>query len=321
MSPHIYRAMHEAGYDALKRVSPDNTVLLGGLAPHGARRPGTARSMDPLPFARELACVDARMRPQRTRACRRFRPLRADGFAHHPYSGTRPDVASARPEAVALADLDRLSNLLAELHRRGRIADPLPLYLTEYGFETNPPDARRGVSLDDQARYIGLATYMAWRRQDTKMFSHFLLEDQGPDARFAPWSPGYWRSYQTGLYFHDGAEKPALRAFRLPFWAQVEDVGRRRFVLLFGQVRPGTGPQRVAIEYQDERGDWHTAESIARGQPGAPSPCLKEGEFQTDGAGFYLRAVPFEAARAYRPHWMRRDGTAEYGLPVTVAVP
>ncbi len=319
VSPHIYRAMHEAGYDALKRVSDDNQVLLGGLAPHGARSPGTARSMDPLVFVRALACVDPSLRPLRTRECRRFRPLRADGFAHHPYSGERPDTPSADPDAVTLADLDRLSALLDELHRRGRISSPLPLYLTEYGYETNPPDALRGVSPEEQASFIGLSTYLAWRRPDTRMFSHFLLDDQGPDGRYPADSPRRWRGYQTGLYFQDGAEKPALRAFKLPFWAEVEERDGGPFVVLFGQVRPGQGPQRVAIEQQDPSGTWRVVDSVARAETPdpPPGPCDRAGEFQTDTAGFYLRAVPFDGERAYRPRWVRPDGGVEHGLPVT----
>jgi hypothetical protein len=61
-SPHVYRAMHNAAYDAVKAVSPDNQVLVGGTAATGSRRPGRG-GVAPLRFLREPACVDRGLAP------------------------------------------------------------------------------------------------------------------------------------------------------------------------------------------------------------------------------------------------------------------
>lgn len=321
-SPHIYRRMHERAYDALKEVSADNTVLVGGLSSRESPLRGPTRNIPPLRFVREMACVDAKLRPLRDPACAGFKAIRADGFSYHPYTFEgAPTSVYGSPETVHLADLSRLSGLLGELKKRDRIAGDLPLYVTEYGYETNPPDPFRGVDPETQARYHGLATWTAWRQPDTKMFAQFLLRDIGPDARFAATSRRRWISYQTGLEYADGSDKPALQAFKMPFWAETQGVAGQSYVLAFGQVRPGRRPHRVALEIQGQDGVWRTVESLAARPPADGSCGRQTMEFLTDADGFYLRALPYEGALAYRPRWIKDDGTAEYGVPVAVGVP
>src|SRR5688572_11947912 len=180
-TPHLYREMHEHGYAAIKRIDDENQVLLGGTAALGSEERGAARGIPPLRFLRELACVDRRGRELARPECADFRPLQADGYAHHPYSlYDRPDASSPNRDDVPLGDLDRLSEALERLYRGGRIATRLPIFVTEYGYETNPPDVVRGVSLKQQARYHGLATFLAWKQQDVALFAQFLLHDVEP---------------------------------------------------------------------------------------------------------------------------------------------
>src|SRR5436190_12663311 len=115
---HQYRAMHEQAYAAIKRVSKQNRVLIGGLTSIGTAGRGAFQSIRPLRFVRELACVDSSLRPLRIPECRGFRPLRADGFAHHPYMHMLPpETHLPSPDSVGISDLDRLSSLLQRLHR------------------------------------------------------------------------------------------------------------------------------------------------------------------------------------------------------------
>jgi hypothetical protein len=311
VAPHVYRAMHETAYDSLKRVDRDNFVLIGGLSSRGASRPGPTRNIPPLRFIRRMACVDDRLEPLADRACKGYRPLRADGFSYHPYSfEAPPNVAYGGPDTVHLADLARLSGLLDDLAERGRVARRLPLYLTEFGYETNPPDSRRGVTPETQARYLSHATFEAWRNPGVRMFAQFLLQDLGDP-----------RSYQTGLLFADGSDKPALQAFKLPFWAEAREADGRRFVLVFGQVRPGSGPQRVQVQAQGADGAWRDVPSLpAAGQRDGRSCPAEDTQFLTDDHGFYLRALPYSGVTAYRARWTRPDGATEYAAPVAVDV-
>ena len=312
VAPHLYRAMHEAAYNSLKRVDQQNTVLLGGLSSRGARAPGVARNIPPLRFLRELACVDDRLQPLRDPACRDFHPLQADGFAYHPYSfEAAPNVIYGGPDTAHLGDLDRLSTLLKQLHEAGRITAQLPLYLTEFGYESNPPDSGRGVPPETQARYMSQGAFLAWRNPDPRMFAQFLFQDMGNPA-----------NYQTGLLYPDGSSKPALQAFKLPFWAQAQESNGQSYVLVWGQVRPDSGPQSVALELQHADGTWQTVPSF----PAAPNPdgrnCPTEDEqFLTDENGFYLRVLPYQGLLSYRARWMRPDGGTDYAPPVTVGLP
>jgi hypothetical protein len=312
VAPHVYRTMHEAAYDSIKRVDRSNGVLIGGLSSRGASRPGPTRNIPPLRFVRRMACLDDRLEPLADRACRDFRPLRADGFSYHPYSfEAAPNVAYGGPDTVHLADLTRLTGLLGELKNRGRLASDLPLYLTEYGYESNPPDNGRGVPPETQARYLSQATFEAWRNPDVPMFAQFLLQDMGDP-----------RSYQTGLLFPDGREKPALQAFKLPFWAEAREAEGQRYVLVFGQVRPGSGPQKVQVETQGADGVWRDAPSLPAADERNGRSCPAEDtQFLTDDHGFYVRALPYNGVVTYRARWTRPDGGVEYAPPVPVSAP
>ena len=231
VSAHWYRAMHETGFAAIKRVSPDNKVLIGGLAALAEKPPGPGHTTRPLRFVRELACVDAALRPLRgRRECRTFRPLDADGFAIHPYVRKRPpNQHLPNPDDVGISDLDRLSSLLEKLYRRGRIVRRLPIYVTEFGYETNPPDPVHGIPLLNQAAWLNEAAAILLRRGGIRMQSHFLLRDLPDDHLF-----------QTGLILPDGTHKPAMTTFKLPFWI----FGR----LAIGRVYPAGGEVSVGLE-------------------------------------------------------------------------
>jgi hypothetical protein len=313
--------MHEHAYAAIKRIDEANGVLIGGTAALGREARGPRQGIPPLQFLRELACVDRRGRPLHRNGCSEFEPLEADGFAHHPYSlDDRPDASSENPDDVAMGDLDRLSRLLNRLHRLGRITSRLPIYVTEYGYETNPPDVVRGVSLLQQARYHGLATYLAWKQEDVAMFAQFLLNDIGP-PHGAKTPIEESRDWQTGLYFHDGRPKPAAQAFKVPFWAEARSVAGGDFVVLFGQVRPGSGRKQIEVEIKAPDGTWipmQTYETRATGDFDCGEGTTS---FLTDAAGFYQRIAPYERRATYRARWIKTDGKSEYSVPIPVRSP
>jgi hypothetical protein len=209
--------------------------------------------------------------------------------------------------------MSRLTGLLSDLHARGRIATKLAVYVTEFGYESSPPDTGRGVPPETQAQYLSHASFLAWRNPDVRMFAQFLFQDIADP-----------RSYQTGLLYPDGRDKPALQAFKLPFWAEAHAAaGQQPFVLAWGQVRPGSGSQTVGLEVQGGDGVWRAVPSFAAG-PGSSDgrDCPTDQEsFLTDEDGFYLRALPYQGIVAYRARWTRPDGGAEYAPPITVGVP
>ena len=212
-SPHIYRAMYNDAYAQIKSVDPADKVLMGATSANGSDTRGQG-DVPPIEFLQGLACVDSNLHPLSIPQCNGYQPLKADGYADHPYSmNTTPGTSSSDPLDAPLADTSRLESLLTQLYQAGRITTNLPLYDTEYGYNTNPPDPYASFSPDDQAQFVGWSTYLAWSDPRTVMFSQFLLRDSAP----GPGKPGsrqYWAPYQTGLYYADGQPKPAAQAFK-----------------------------------------------------------------------------------------------------------
>ena len=319
-SPHHYREMHNRAYAAINRIEEDNKVLLGGTAALGGEGRGPFEGIAPLRFLRELACVDRRGRPLERAECANFEPLEADGYAHHPYSlHDRPDAHSVNLDDAPLGDLDRLSLLLDRLHRLGRISTRLPIYVTEYGYETNPPDVVRGVSLRQQARYHGLATFLAWKQRDVFSFAQFLLNDIAAPEKGSARKRS--RDWQSGLFFHDGSPKPAAAAFKVPFWAESQSVAGSDVVVLFGQVRPTAGRKRVEVEMRRPDGTWVPTVTYET-RPAGDVNCGEETTiFLTDQHGFYLRVAPYQGPATYRARWVRGDGRSDYGVTMRVGPP
>ena len=189
--------------------------------------------------------------------------------------------------------------------------------MTEYGYETNPPDQLRGVTLDQQASYLSEATYLAWRDPDVRMFAQFLLQDIGPDESAAEPSPQRWADYQSGLITHDGLPKPSLNAFKLPFWVEraVTDDGTEG-LMAFGQVRPGTGPRQMVIEVLSPDGAWVATPSLPVRHASPDEDCAT---FASDPQGFFNRFIRLrDGGHTLRAVWQRLDGPPVISQPVTV---
>jgi hypothetical protein len=175
------------------------------------------------------------------------------------------------------------------------------------------------VSLRQQARYHGFATFLAWRQRDVASFAQFLMNDIAPPPG-AGNDPGEnARNWQSGLYFYDGrAKQQAVQAFRVPFWAEARSLAGQDVVVLFGQVRPGEGRQRMEVEMKAPDGSWIPIQSYET-RPAADAPCGPDTtSFLTDTEGSYLRVAAYQGPATYRARWIKLDGTSEYGVTVPV---
>ncbi len=297
-SPHAYRRLVQAAYPAVKRARPDAGVLVGGLAPGPAWRPRARQAGIPtMRFVREMACVDARLRPLHTPDCRDFRPVPGDGLAAHPYSlGDPPYVRprGARVDTLTMGNLDRLALLLRRLSARGRISPELErIYLTEFGYLTQDRSDRTGahvnpfprVSPERQAVWETWAHELAWRTPQVRMFSHFLVRDTpcvlGSGLECIDWP--------SGFLYSDGEAKPSRAALRAGLLVRPQ---RRGDLAVWGRLGdPGMRSSGV-LEYE-EGGEWR------------PVPSEDIRNFQGGGAdGIFslrLRGLPAEGLRITAP--------------------
>jgi hypothetical protein len=156
-----------------------------------------------------------------------------DAYAHHPYPLTPAETPSGHGcrfcPTITMATIPKLLILVK------RYFGSKPIWLSEYGYQTNPPDEFLGVSLRRQATELNLAAMRAWRLPRVTMFIQFLYRDEVQLGRF-----------QTGLVFADNKPKPSLQGFKLPF-AEMKRDGFE--TVLWGQVRGGPpGPRPYLLE-------------------------------------------------------------------------
>jgi hypothetical protein len=133
--------------------------------------------------------------------------------------------------------------------RAHRIPRNLPIYYTEFGFQTNPPDRIFGVRVPLQADYINLSDWMVYRDPRVRSVAQYKLVDDAEPS-----------SFQTGLRFIDGRAKPAYDAYRLAIWVTRSGSSVR----VYGQVRPAADstPQEVEIQVQAPGGAFETVRRV-----------------------------------------------------------
>ena len=287
-SPRMFRALQDAGYLGLQATGHGlDTYLLAETAPRGALTVEERSPMRPLLFIRELYCVDRRLRPYTGDAAKvRGCPVdqagrasfaadhpglfRATGWAHHPYAlEVPPSVPDRIADQVTLAVLPRLTQTLDGIFRTYGEGRRLPIWLTEYGYQTNPPDPIIGVSWKRQAAYLNEAEYMAFRRGRVRSTAQFLLVDDGPKDSWPASDPRYWGStFQSGLMTRDGTPKNAFAAYQLPVHVSPRRVRRGRKIRVFGGNRPAANAAMlpVAVEFRPRgSSSWQVVRRVTTG--------------------------------------------------------
>ena len=205
------------GYEAIHAVLPHARVGGGVTAPRGG-----LGGVAPVAWVRGMAAAHAKL----------------DAYAHHPYPSTPGETPSSggckNCPSITMATIRKLLILVR------RSFGSKPIWLTEYGYQTNPPDTFLGVPPKRQATKLSLAAMRAWRLPRVTMLIQYLYRDEPALSRF-----------QTGLVFVDDRWKPSLQAFRLPF-AQMGRHGLQAVV--WGQIRggrPGRKSYRLEVLHKN----------------------------------------------------------------------
>ena len=269
VSPHLYRRLYETAHAGLVASGHGgDVILLGELLPIGRNPTSSRSSVRPLEFLREMACVDRRLRAfhgraARSRGCSRFRALPARGVAHHPYTPPAgPRVRPRNRDDVTIGTLDRLVRELDRLGRRRRVPRGLEVWITEFGFQTDPPDTF-GAPLRRVPGFMAESEWIAASSSRVGSWSQYPLVDDELSGE------GVLRfgGFQSGLRLRDGGAKPGVyAAYQRPLW--VRDAGRGR-VGVFGAVRAGDGSTTPArIETRLGGGAWRTVATARLGPRG-----------------------------------------------------
>jgi hypothetical protein len=164
---------------------PGERVACGDTAPRGNNAPTSSRpTTSPLAFLRAMKKAGA---------------AGFDAYAHHPYPGSPSETPTTRPISTTAVTFGNLDVLIAEVTR---LYARKPIWLDEYGYQTNPPDHGVGVTPAKQAQYLTQSIALARANPRVTMLLWFLVRDE---SRLAGW--------QSGLETATGIRKPAFAAF------------------------------------------------------------------------------------------------------------
>jgi hypothetical protein len=249
LQPSEYRTLVGAGYTALTATGHGgDTIMVGETANRGI--------WSPKPFIRALYCVGSNLRPLRGGAAvaagcptsgSRSQFVAANpglfktSFAHHPYAfpfqepPNRPYPYKSFVTLYNVPSFERMLNGIFATYGQRRPGG-VPLYLTEWGYKTNPPNPYVRTSPAQQAAYLNQGEYLTWREPYVRGLTQFLLVDSPPKPGTRKGSVLYWSTFQTGLEFSGGARKPSFAAYQVPIWLPSPRHGRH--VMVWGEFRP-----------------------------------------------------------------------------------
>ena len=260
VAPALYRELVNAAAASIHGVDPRNNVVAGALAPFGP-----VEGHMPLDFMRKLLCMSRGKSPRPVCTAK----TTFDVWSHHPYTQGGPAHHAYWPDDVSIGDLGEMRRLLRAAVRAGNVVHsrPVPFWVTEFSWETSPPD-RQGVPSRRHARWTSEALYRMWAN-GVSLVTWWLLRDR-------PFPESY---SQSGLFYcgrasladegscagaplSGDARKGSFRAFRFPFvalprggkvfvWGRTPNGRRGRVVV---EAKVGRRWRRVAVLRTDQGG-------------------------------------------------------------------
>ena len=310
----VYRGLVDAAWNGLSASGhAGDRIMIGETANIGTQTPR--------PFVQDLYCVGANLRPLRGAGAREIgcpvsggprafaaaHPglFRSASYALHPYAFAAPDRPYPDRTFITLQNLPSFEQMLGGIFRTYglRPRGGVPLYLTEWGYKTNPPNPYAHTTPDEQATWINEGEYMTWREPFVRGLAQFLLVDSAPTASGERGSALYWSSFQTGLETQDGSPKPAFAAFRVPIWLPVARHGPH--VAVWGEFRPADHSATQSGEIDFEPTGSSAWSELAPVQTSSPE-------------GYLLAHVAVPAAGLIRLAWTAADGTVCYSRSAAV---
>jgi hypothetical protein len=286
--------------------------------------PGAYGETPPLEFIRELYCLDSSYHPYRggaaaVRKCpttavasRRFRAqnpalFSSSAWSIHPYplgadGGTPPTKTNYHdPNFAGFSQLPNMLSTLDRIQRAYKSGKRFPLWNTEYGYITNPPNrSEHFVSLANQAYYDNWAEYLSWRNSRLASWMQYLLFDPNPSVG-TPECGGF----ASGLVFYfappispgcssyaPGSPKPGLNAYRLPIFLPSTTAKAGHPLTVWGCIRPLPyaladvhKPQTGSIQFQrGSRGAWSTVATVTIRNPSSSCYFTRSLKFPASGS-------------------------------------
>jgi hypothetical protein len=232
VAPHIYRGMVRAGVRGLTRGGAGgDPILFGELLPIGKPSTGPKRNLKPVRFLRSFFSRGRRL-------------TGLDGFAYHPYTRPAgPFLIEPSADDATIRSYGRIGRALDSARSRGRIGGKkLPIWNTEFGFQTNPPDPFMAPIAKVPHFWSVSELWFSYPNRRIKSISQYTMNDQAGDLSL----------WQSGLRFANGSPKTNIyNNFRLPILVRQLGPGA---VEVRGAARPGGAGSMVQVQQRGRRG-------------------------------------------------------------------
>jgi hypothetical protein len=186
VSPEIYANMCKAVVNGVNAARSSNTIACGALNPRGKLEANGRRdSVAPILFLQRMAAAGAP----------------AEVIAVHPYSSTPrwgPTKKIKSNSQIVLGTINKFITAVNKAYsKRTRI------WVTEYGYQTNPPDKLFGVTWKTQAKWLTQAFNIMRKNPRIDIALNFQILD---DSRLGGW--------QSGVMTNAAKPKPSYAAFK-----------------------------------------------------------------------------------------------------------
>ncbi|MGH2856917.1 MAG: hypothetical protein ACRDMJ_05470 [Solirubrobacteraceae bacterium] len=323
VSPRYYRTLVGAAWNGLHSTGHGgDTILIGELAPTGVTNPGNFGMMPGLRFLRALYCVNGSYKPLTgVQATERGCPatatasaafaaanpglFKASGVADHPYTFGPPpnELTPGEPDYTTLPAIPNLERTLDRLQKLYGSSTRFPIWSTEFGYLTNPPDGSSDtVSPQVAAAWINWAEYLTWQDPRIRSYDQYLLQD--------PPAPASANPFASGLQTSSGAPKPSFYAFRIPIFLPVTSAARGHPLVVWGCVRQappvaGRTHRRQQVQIQFSAGGG------AAFKPVATVPIVSR-------RGYFEVHQTFSSSGEVRLAWKPPHGATEFSRTVSI---
>jgi len=200
-----------------------------------------------------------------------------------------------------LATIPHLAQTLDRLQRVYGSATRFPLWSTEFGYQTKPPDPEPLTTTPARAAYyLNWAEYITWLNPRIKSYDQYLLRDPVSGV------------FASGLEFPTGQPKPGYFAYRMPIYLPVTSARSGQALEVWGCARPAGyarlethADQRVAIQFQSgSRGPFRIIRTVTLTSP----------------HGYFDVAQKFPTSGTVRLAWTYPSGQTIYSRLVNITL-
>lgn len=238
--PRRYAQMVARTAVAVRKVDPYAQVAAGPTGPTG----GSA-GIRPITFVQQVQAALPYFLPGTGSYERRF----MHAWAHNPYPGvsTAPSRGTISSPSVGMANIRDLFRQLD----RAPVTRGLPVWATEFGYQTNPPDRILGISAQLQGRFM--AESYDWldstRRVPVQIWYGFRDPDQPSD-------------WQSGTWYNNGRAKVSRLWQMRPVSVPADTARRGQSVRVW--ARSMVNPRATRIAMSTDGRTWRLLPIIGR---------------------------------------------------------